>query len=45
MVSSDAGTRIVDRSLDLRHASRMDQLKAALNALGKRLVVDVKAAA
>jgi len=32
----------IDRLLDLRHASRMDQLEAALAALGKRLVVEVK---
>ena len=32
----------IDRLLDLRHASRMDQVEAALNALGKRLVVEVK---
>jgi len=35
----------VDRLLDLRHASRMDQIEAALNALGKELVVDVKSKA
>ncbi|HEX3497896.1 MAG TPA: type II toxin-antitoxin system HicB family antitoxin [Stellaceae bacterium] len=32
----------VDRLLDLRHASRMDQIEAALDVLGKRLVMDVK---
>ncbi len=35
----------VDRLLDLRHASRLDQIEAALNALGKELVVDVKSKA
>lgn len=34
----------VDRLLDLRHASRLDQLDRALRAVGKRLVVDVRAA-
>jgi len=34
----------VDRLLDLRHASRLDQLERALRAVGKRLVVDVRAA-
>lgn len=32
----------VDRLLDLRHGSRMDQLEAALAALGKKLVLDVE---
>jgi antitoxin HicB len=32
----------VDRLLDLRHAPRMDQIEAALNALGRRLVVSVE---
>jgi antitoxin HicB len=32
----------VDRLLDLRHASRMDQIEVALNALGRRLVVSVE---
>ena len=35
----------VDRLLDLRHASRMDQLEAALAALGKRLVLEIEDAA
>ena len=35
----------VDRLLDLRHASRLDQLEAALAALGKALHVEVKDAA
>ena len=30
----------VERLLDLTHASRMDQIEAALSALGKRLVVN-----
>jgi antitoxin HicB len=34
----------VDRLLDLRHASRLDQLDQAFRALGKRLVVGVRAA-
>lgn len=34
----------VDRLLDLNHASRLDQLEAALATLGKRLEVAVKAA-
>ena len=35
----------VDRLLDLRHASRMDQLETALAALGKKLVLDIEDAA
>lgn len=35
----------VDRLLDLDHASRLDQLEAALAALGKRLTVDLSDAA
>jgi antitoxin HicB len=35
----------VDRMLDLCHASKLEQIEAALNALGKRLVVDVADAA
>ncbi len=31
----------VDRLLDVRHASRLEQLETAFAALGKRLVVDV----
>jgi antitoxin HicB len=34
----------IDRLLDLRHASRLDQIEEALRALGKRLVIDVRAA-
>lgn len=32
----------VDRLLDLRHASRPEQAEAALQALGRRLVVDLR---
>jgi len=35
----------VDRLLDLRHASRLDQLEMALAKLGKRLVLEVRRAA
>jgi antitoxin HicB len=35
----------VRRLLDLDHRSRLDQLEAALAALGKRLVLEVKDAA
>ncbi|MGC2523706.1 MAG: hypothetical protein WA417_13890 [Stellaceae bacterium] len=35
----------VNRVLDLRHASRMEHVEAALAALGLRLVVDVAGAA
>ncbi len=35
----------VRRVLDLRHASRMEQVEAALAALGLRLIVDVARAA
>lgn len=35
----------VDRLLDPRQASRLDQIEAALAAVGKRLVVDVEEAA
>ena len=31
----------VNRVLDLRHASKMEQVEAALAALGLRLIVDV----
>ncbi|MGH6898532.1 MAG: type II toxin-antitoxin system HicB family antitoxin [Geminicoccaceae bacterium] len=31
----------IDRLLDLNHASRLDQIEAALAALGKRLSVDL----
>jgi antitoxin HicB len=35
----------VDRLLDLRHASRLDQLEAAFRALGKQLSVEIHEAA
>lgn len=35
----------VDRILDLRHASRLDQVETALRALGKTLTVEVQDAA
>ena len=35
----------VDRLLDLRHASRLDQLEAAFRVLGKRLTISVEEAA
>ena len=35
----------VDRLLDLRHASRLDQLEAAFRALGKQLSIEVSTAA
>ena len=35
----------VDRLLDLRHASRLDQLEAAFHALGKQLSIEISAAA
>jgi antitoxin HicB len=35
----------VSRVLDLRHASRMEQVEAALAALGLRLIIDVARAA
>ncbi len=35
----------IDRLLDLHHKSRLDQLDAALEALGKRLELKVRAAA
>jgi antitoxin HicB len=35
----------VDRALDLRHASRLDMIEAALGALGKQLSVEVEEAA
>jgi antitoxin HicB len=31
----------IDRLLDVRHASRLDQIESALAVLGKRLVVDI----
>lgn len=35
----------IDRLLDLSHASRLDQIEAALRALGKELAVSVRDAA
>jgi antitoxin HicB len=35
----------VDRMLDLCHASKLEQIEAALAALGKRLVIDIADAA
>jgi hypothetical protein len=35
----------VDRLLDLRHRSRLDQLEAAFRALGKQLHVEIRDAA
>jgi antitoxin HicB len=35
----------VDRLLDLRHASRLDQLEQAFRALGRQLSISVHAAA
>jgi antitoxin HicB len=35
----------IDRLLDLNHASRLDQIEAALAALGKRLTLDLADAA
>ena len=35
----------VDRLLDLRHGSRLDQLEAAFRALGKQLSVEIRDAA
>jgi antitoxin HicB len=35
----------VNRVLDLRHASRMEHVEAALAALGLRLIIDVARAA
>jgi antitoxin HicB len=35
----------IDRLLDLRHASRLDQIDRALHAVGKRLVLEVRDAA
>jgi antitoxin HicB len=37
--------RQIRRLLDLDHASRLDQLEAALAALGKRLIIEVQDAA
>jgi len=34
----------VDRLLDFKHASRLDQIEAALRALGQKLVVSIEAA-
>jgi antitoxin HicB len=35
----------IDRLLDLRHASRLDQIETALRVLGKSLIVEVRDAA
>ena len=35
----------IDRLLDLRHSSRLDQLEAAFRALGKQLTVEIREAA
>jgi antitoxin HicB len=35
----------VDRLLDLRHASRLDQIETALRALGRELHVEIRPAA
>ena len=35
----------VDRLLDLSHASRLDQIEAALRALGKEIAIEVRDAA
>lgn len=35
----------IDRLLDLRHASRLDQIEAAFRALGKPLTVEIREAA
>ena len=35
----------VDRLLDLRHASRLDQLEAAFRALGRQLSIEISVAA
>jgi antitoxin HicB len=35
----------VDRLIDLRHASRLDQMEKAFRALGKQLTIDVRMAA
>jgi antitoxin HicB len=35
----------IDRLLDLRHASRLDQLEAAFRALGKQISVEIQEAA
>lgn len=37
--------RQVDRLLDLRHASRLDQIEAAFGALRKRIVIEIRDAA
>ena len=34
----------IDRLLNLNHASRLDQIEAALRALGKELVIEIRAA-
>jgi len=35
----------VDRLLDLRHASRLDQLEQAFRALGKHVSIEIREAA
>ncbi len=35
----------IDRLLDLRHASRLDQIDQALRVLGKRLAINIQSAA
>jgi antitoxin HicB len=35
----------VDRLFDLKHHSRLDQIEAAVKALGKELTIDVRDAA
>lgn len=35
----------IDRLLDVRHASRLDQIDQALRVLGKRLAIDIQSAA
>ncbi|MGA2737091.1 MAG: type II toxin-antitoxin system HicB family antitoxin [Bryobacteraceae bacterium] len=37
--------RQIDRLLDLRHASRLDQIEAAFAALHKRVVIEIRDAA
>ena len=35
----------IDRLLDLRHSSRLDQLESAFRAIGKRLAIEIQDAA
>jgi antitoxin HicB len=35
----------VDRLLDLRHSSKLDQVEAALRALGKMITIEIRDAA